>query len=232
MVIAMHMSDGIVDARTSVMYGVVAVAGLALAAGRARRDLDERAAPLAGLVAAFVFAAQMVNFPVLPGVSGHLLGGTLAAVLVGPWAGALCVAVVLLVQALLFADGGLSALGANITNLALVGTAAGFLVAAALRRYARRGGRWLLAVVFAAGLVSTLAAAGSFVVQYAVGGNAGVGLGTVAAAMLGVHALVGVGEGVLTALTVAAVAQVRPDLVYLLRRAPVPVAGPQAVVPA
>jgi cobalt/nickel transport system permease protein len=231
MVIAMHMSDGIVDARTSVMYGVVAVAGLALAARRARRDLDERAAPLAGLVAAFVFAAQLVNFPVLPGVSGHLLGGTLAAVLVGPWAGALCVAIVLLVQALLFADGGLSALGTNITNMALVGTAAGFLVAAALRRCARRGGRGLAVVVFIAGLVSTVAAALSFVVQYAVGGNAGVGLGTVTVAMLGVHALIGVGEGVITALTVAAVARVRPDLVYLLRTRPAAVDARPAAVP-
>ena len=213
----MHMSDGIVDAPTSIMYGVIAAGGLALATAGARRDLDERTAPMAGLVAAFVFATQMINFPVLPGVSGHLLGGALAAILVGPWAGALCVAIVVLVQALLFADGGLSALGTNVTNMALVGTAAGFLVALALRRVARRGRRWLFAVAFASALVSTVLAALSFVLQYWMGGSSGVSLGAVVAAMLGVHTLIGIGEGLITALTVTAVAQVRPDLVYLLR---------------
>jgi cobalt/nickel transport system permease protein len=225
--VAMHLSDGIVDAPTSLLYGVIAAAGLTLAASRARRELDERTAPMAGLVAAFVFATQMINFPVLPGVSGHLLGGALAAILVGPWTGALCVAIVLVVQALLFADGGLSALGTNITNLALVGTAAGFLVALALRRYALRGRRWLVGVAFVSALVNTVAAAASFVVQYAIGGDAGVGLGTVAAAVLGVHVLIGVGEGLITGLTVGAVARARPDLVYLLRTAPSrPVAVP------
>lgn len=213
----MHLSDGIVDAPTSAFYAVVAVAGLALAANRARGDLDERAAPMAGLVAAFVFAVQMVNFPVLPGVSGHLLGGALVAILVGPWVGSLCVAIVLVVQSLLFADGGLSALGANITNVALVGTAAGFLVAVTLRRVAAGGRIGLTVVAFVSALVNVVAAALSFVVQYAVGGDAGIGLGEVATVMIGFHALVGVGEGIITALTVGAVARVRPDLVYLLR---------------
>jgi cobalt/nickel transport system permease protein len=221
----MHMSDGIVDAPTSVAYALVAVVGLALAASRARADLDERTAPMAGLVAAFVFATQMINFPVLPGVSGHLLGGALAAILVGPWAGALCVAIVLVMQAVLFADGGLSALGTNITNMALVGTAAGYLVALLLRRFAARGHAGLVAVAFVSAAVNTLAAAGSFLVQYAIGGDAGIAFGSVAVAMLGVHALIGVGEGVITGLTVGAVARVRPDLVHLLRgteRRPVP----------
>jgi cobalt/nickel transport system permease protein len=213
----MHMSDGIVNAPTSVLYGAIAAVGLAIAAGMARRDLDDRTAPLAGLVAAFVFAAQMVNFPVLPGVSGHLLGGALAAILVGPWVGALCVAIVLVVQALLFADGGLSALGTNITNMALVGTTAGFLVVLALRRFAVRRRGALLTVAFLSALVNTVTAAASFLVQYAVGGNPAVSLGAVAAAMLGVHLLIGVGEGLITVLTVGAVAQVRPDLVHLLR---------------
>jgi cobalt/nickel transport system permease protein len=212
----MHMSDGIVNAPTSVAYALVAALGLALAAYRARADLDERTAPMAGLVAAFVFATQMINFPVLPGVSGHLLGGALAAILVGPWVGALCIGIVLVMQAVLFADGGLSALGTNITNLALASIAAGYGVAVLLRRYARRGRPWLAAVVFFSAMVSTVAAAGSFVVQYAIGG-AGVGLGSVTTAMLGVHVLIGIGEGLITALTVGAVARVRPDLVHLLR---------------
>jgi cobalt/nickel transport system permease protein len=216
---AIHMSDGIIDAPTSILYGVIAVVVLAIAAARARRDLDERAAPMAGLVAAFIFAVQMINFPVLPGVSGHLLGGALAAILVGPWTGALCVAIVLVVQSLMFADGGLSALGANITNMALVGTAAGFAAALALRRYALRGHRWLVVVAFVSALVNTVLASASFVLQYAIGGSSGVSLGSVAAAMLGVHVLIGIGEGVITALTVGTIARVRPDLVYLLRTA-------------
>ncbi len=216
----MHMSDGIVNAPVSVLYGVIAIAGLMLAANRARDDLDERTAPMAGLVAAFVFAVQMINFPILPGVSGHLLGGALVAILVGPWVGSLCVAIVLVMQALLFADGGISALGTSITNMALVGTAAGFLVATALRRFARRGRAGLAAVAFVSALVNVVAAALSFVLQYALGGEAGgtgIGLGEVAGVMIGLHVLIGVGEGVITALTVGAVARVRPDLVYLLR---------------
>src|SRR3954464_2557386 len=161
----MHMSDGIVDAPTSLIFGVVAVLGLALCVVRARRDLDDKTAPMAGLVAAFVFATQMLNFPILPGVSGHLLGGALAAMLVGPWVGALCVGIVLVVQALVFADGGLTALGANITNMALIGTAAGFLVALALRRVAARGRAGLASVAFAAAFCGTTIASLGFVLE-------------------------------------------------------------------
>lgn len=212
---AMHMSDGIVDAPTSAVFAVLAVAGLAVAARRARAELDERAAPMAGLVAAFIFAVQMVNFPILPGVSGHLLGGALAAILVGPYVGALCVAIVLVVQALLFADGGLSALGTNITNMALIGVAAGYLVARGLLPLARRGG--IGVVAFVAALAGTICAALGFVLEYAIGGAAGSTLGAVTGYMLVTHALIGVGEGLITAVTVVAVARARPDLVYLLR---------------
>jgi cobalt/nickel transport system permease protein len=211
--VAMHMSDGIVDAPTSVIFGVVAVLGLAVCVARARRDLDDRTAPMAGLVAAFVFAVQMLNFPVLPGVSGHLLGGALCAILVGPYVGAICVSIVLLLQALLFADGGLSALGTNITNMALIGTFIGYGVALAVRS---RGG--LIVTAFVAAFVNTVVAALGFVLEYAIGGQ-GLAVGTVFGLMVGFHALVGIGEGVITALTVGAVAAVRPDLVYLTRSA-------------
>ncbi|WP_007025489.1 energy-coupling factor ABC transporter permease [Saccharomonospora iraqiensis] len=223
--LALHVSDGLLDVPTSLLFGVVAVAGLAVALAMSRRDLDERLVPLAGLVAAFVFALQMINFPVLPGVSGHVLGGALAAVLVGPWVGAVGLGVVLLVQALLFADGGLSALGINITNIALLGTAAAYLVALGLRRYARASRTGLLVVTFVAAWVGTVAAAGGFVVQYALGGQGDVPIGGLAAAMFGVHALIGIGEGVITAVTVAAVAAARPELVHLLGRRPVTTAG-------
>ncbi|WP_156758181.1 energy-coupling factor ABC transporter permease [Actinokineospora pegani] len=215
--VAMHMSDGLLNTPTTVLFLGVAVIGVAIAAVKARADLDDRAAPMAGLVAAFVFATQMLNFPVLAGVSGHLLGGALAAILVGPWVGALCVSIVLVVQALLFSDGGLTALGANITNMALIGTAAGFGVALALKRLAARGKAGLVAVSFIAALVNTVVAALGFVIEFAIGGDAAFSLGTVAATVLGVHVLIGIGEGVITALTVGAVAAARPDLVYLLR---------------
>ena len=214
--VAMHMSDGIVDAPTSLIFGLVAVAGLAVCVAKARGDLDDRTAPLAGLVAAFVFAVQMLNFPILPGVSGHLLGGALVAILVGPYVGALCVAIVLALQALLFADGGLSALGTNITNMALIGTFVGFAVAVALRPLARRGRTGLLATAFVAAFLNTVVASLGFVLEYAIGGQ-GLALGTVLGLMVGLHALIGIGEGIITALTVGAVAAVRPDLVYLLR---------------
>jgi cobalt/nickel transport system permease protein len=215
-VVAMHMSDGIVNAPVSLAFGVVAVLGLACCVVRARRDLDDRTAPLAGLVAAFVFAVQMLNFPVLPGVSGHLLGGALTAILVGPYVGALCVSIVLALQALLFADGGLSALGTNITNMALIGTFVGFGIAVALRPLARRSRAGLLATAFVAAWVNVVVASLGFVLEYSLGGE-GLALGTVFGLMTGFHVLIGIGEGIITALTVGAVAAVRPDLVYLLR---------------
>lgn len=217
--VAMHMSDGIVNAPTSALFGIIAAAGLGYSLYRARAGLDDRVAPMAGLVAAFVFAVQMVNFPVLPGVSGHLLGGALAAILVGPWLGTLCVGIVLVVQALLFADGGLTALGTNITNMALIGTWTGFVVAVLLRRLALRSRSGLIAVAFVSALVNTVVASLGFVLEYAIGGAAGASLGTVAVSIIGVHCLIGIGEGVITALTVGAVAGARPDLVYLLRGA-------------
>jgi cobalt/nickel transport system permease protein len=234
LIVAMHMSDGLVNVPTAAVFGLIAAVGLAVAASRARADLDERTAPMAGLVTAFVFAVQMINFPILPGASGHLLGGALVAILVGPWVGSLCIAIVLVVQALLFADGGLTALGANITNMALVGVFTGYLVARALRGLARRSRGGLIATAFVAALVNTVVASLAFVLEYAIGGAGGAPVGTVLAAMVGVHTLIGIGEGIITALTVGVVLGVRPDLVYgaadlqaplTLRSRPEPAAG-------
>jgi cobalamin biosynthesis protein CbiM len=208
-----HVPDGFIDAPTSLAAGAVAVGGVALCLRGARREVDERTAPLAGLVAAFVFAAQMLNFPVAVGTSGHLLGGALAAVLVGPWTGALCVSVVLMVQALLFADGGLTALGVNITLMAFLAVAAAYVVFRALiLLLPKRASGVVAASAVAAGCSVPLAALG-FVGIYAVGGTTAVPLGTVTLAMIGVHLLIGLGEAVITGLTVASVLAVRPDLV-------------------
>jgi cobalt/nickel transport system permease protein len=217
-----HVPDGFLDAPTSVATAAVAAGGVALALRGARRELDERTAPLAGLTAAFVFAVQMVNFPVGAGTSGHLMGGVLAAVLVGPWTAVLCMTVVLVVQALLFADGGLTALGTNVTLLGLVAIAVGWAVFRLLTAVlpTTRGG--VLAAAGTAALVSVPVAALAFVGLFAVGGVADVAVGTVAAAMGGVHVLIGLGEAAITVAVVGAVLAVRPDLVHgarALRRA-------------
>lgn len=222
--VAMHMSDGIVNAPTSVVFLVIAAVAIGICAVKARNELDERTVPLAGLVAAFIFAVQMVNFPILPGVSGHLLGGALAAILVGPYTGGLCIAIVLIVQALLFADGGITALGTNITNMSVVGVAAAYATAVALYAIGRRRSpdvpvAGLGVISFIAALIGTVCAAMAFVVEYAIGGAGATSLGAVAAYMFGTHALIGIGEGLITAVTVMAVARSRPDLVYLLRGA-------------
>jgi cobalt/nickel transport system permease protein len=209
----MHIPDGFIDPGTSLAAGAVAAAGLGVAVKKSGDVLEDRAVPLAGLVAAFVFAAQMLNFPVAAGTSGHLIGGTLTAVLVGPWVGSLCIAVVVVVQAL-FADGGLTALGLNIVNMALVSGWLGFALFAALRRVLPNRPAWIAGASGVAAGVSVVLAALAFVAEYAVGGAGGVSIGATAAAMAGVHALVGAGEGLITGATVATVLGVRPDLVY------------------
>ncbi|GAA4601980.1 cobalt/nickel transport system permease protein [Actinoplanes octamycinicus] len=213
---AMHIANGIVNGPVSAVFVVVAVAVLAVCVWRAQRDLDDRLAPMAGLVAAFIFAVQMLNFPVLPGISGHLLGGTLAAILVGPWVGALCVSTVLVVQCL-FADGGLTAIGLNITNMAIIGTAAGYLLVVALLRLLPRTPGGLGTTAFIASIVSVVAASQGFVLEYALGGTTELSLPWISSTMAGAHVLIGVGEGLITAVTVITVARVRPDMVYALR---------------
>ncbi|RNF86639.1 energy-coupling factor ABC transporter permease, partial [Streptomyces botrytidirepellens] len=210
----MHVPDGFIDAPVSVATGAVAAAAVAVSLRGARRELDEQAAPLAGLVAAFIFAVQMLNFPVAAGTSGHLLGGALAAILVGPYTGVLCVSVVLLMQGVLFADGGLTALGVNITDMAVVTTVVAYGVFRAILKLAPNRRRTVTVASFAAALVSVPAAAMAFTGLYALGGTADVAIGKVLTAMVGVHVLIGIGEAAITALTVGAVMAVRPDLVH------------------
>ncbi|MEU6634435.1 energy-coupling factor ABC transporter permease [Streptomyces rochei] len=210
----MHVPDGFIDAPTSAVAGVVAAGAVAVSLRGARRELDERTAPLAGLVAAFIFAVQMLNFPVAAGTSGHLLGGALAAILVGPYTGVLCVSVVLLMQGILFADGGLTALGVNITDMAIVTTVVAYALFRGLVKVLPRTRRSVTVASFVAALVSVPAAALAFTFLYWIGGTTDVAIGKVATAMIGVHVLIGIGEAAITALTVGAVIAVRPDLVH------------------
>ena len=167
----MHIPDGFIGPGVSAAAAVTAVGGFAVALRKARDYLTDRLVPMAALVAAFVFAGQMINFPVLPGMSGHLLGGVLAAVLVGPWAGYIVISLVLVVQSLLIADGGLTALGLNIVNMALIGAVGGYLIYRALFRL---GGSRPSSVPLFAGVAAMLSvplAAMGFVVEFALGGS-------------------------------------------------------------
>ncbi len=210
----MHIPDGFIGPGVSVAAGVTAIGGFGVALRRARTYLTDRLVPMAALVAAFIFAVQMMNFPVLPGVSGHLLGGVLAAVLVGPWAGYIVLTIVLVVQAFM-ADGGLTALGLNIVNMALIGAVGGYLIyRALLRMTGSKTSRVPLLAGIAAMLSVPLAALG-FVFEFWLGGTVeSVSTSSVLWAMLGTHFLIGIGEGAITFVVIAAVMRARPDLVY------------------
>ncbi len=210
----MHVPDGFFNAPVSLAAGVFAAAGVAVCLKGARNELNDRTAPMAGLVAAFIFAVQMLNFPVAAGTSGHLLGGALAAILVGPYTAVLCVAVVLLVQGFFFADGGLTALGINITLMAVVTSVVGWAVFRLITRSAPRSRTAVVVGSFVAAAVSVPVSALAFTALFWIGGTAPIDLAAVAAAMGGVHVLIGLGEGLITALTVSSVLAVRPDLVY------------------
>ncbi len=210
----MHIPDGFIGPGVSAVAGVTAIGGFGVALRRTRTYLSDRLVPMAALVAAFVFAAQLVNFPVLPGLSGHLLGGVLAAVLVGPWAGYIVISLVLVVQAMM-ADGGLTALGLNIVNMALIGAVGGYLIFRGLFRMAGSRKERVPAIGAVAALISVPLAALGFVVEFALGGTLeSVSVGSVFWAMLGTHVLIGIGEAVITFFVITAVMRSRPDLVY------------------
>lgn len=216
----MHAPDGFLEPQVAVAAALISAAALWLCLRRAGQTMGDRQIPLAGLAAAFVFAAQMFNFPVASGTSGHLLGGALAAILLGPWIGAVVVSVVVVVQALLFADGGLTALGYNVLNMAVVPAFGGWALFKLARRAlpADRPG-----VVAASGLaagLSVVLSAMAFSIEWLFGASAPIPFDTVFAAMVGVHALIGIGEGVLSALVISAVLAARPDLVAAARGLP------------
>lgn len=210
----MHIPDGFINGATSLGAGVVALGGLGASLRQTGTYLKERQVPLAGLIAAFIFALQMINFPVAAGTSGHLLGGALAAVLIGPWAGVVVMSVVVIVQALLFADGGVSALGLNVLNMAVITTLVGWAVFRLAARVLPKSRVGIVTAAFTAAVLSVVASATGFVIEYGIGGNGGAPLGTVLTAMVGVHVLIGIGEGLITATAVGAVLSARPDLVY------------------
>jgi cobalt/nickel transport system permease protein len=219
--IAMHIPDGFLSGGVATVLFLLAILAVANGLRVANAELDEARVPLLGVLAAFIFAVQMLNFPVAGGTSGHLLGATLAAVLLGPWIACLVMAVVLVTQCFAFADGGVSALGANVVNMGVLGALlAGFLIKALTSILPKSRGAFLGAVGGTAWLAVMIGAAATSV-ELAISGT--VPLGTVLPAMLGVHALIGIGEAVITVAAISAVLVSRPDLVSLGRFAAQPV---------
>jgi len=208
----MHIPDGFLDAKTAMATGGLAAAGLGASLHHVRRRLPRRKIPMLGLAAAFVFAAQMLNFPVAGGTSGHLIGGVLTAVLLGPSAAVIVLASVLIVQCLLFADGGVTVLGANIFNMGLIGAVVGYAIYRSVRGVVPGTRGVVMAAAFAAWCSTVLAAmvcAGELVLS-----------GTVAwsiafPAMTNMHMLIGVGEALITALVIVAIARANPELLEL-----------------
>jgi cobalt/nickel transport system permease protein len=209
----MHIPDGVLSPTVAAATSLLGAGGLAVAVRKLGRPASaERTTVMMGILAAFVFAAQMVNFPVGPGVSGHLLGGVLAAVILGPWAGAVVIAAVLVVQCLLFADGGLTALGANFVNMGLVGAIGGSAIYRPLRRALGDGPRGTLVGAVLAAWFSVILASGAFAIELALSGRASQ-FGPILGWMLLVHAAIGLGEAAITGLVLSTVLAIRPDLI-------------------
>lgn len=203
----MHIPDGFLSLIVSIICWVITALVIGAAISRTNKSLGEKQIPLMGVMAAFIFAAQMINFPVAGGTSGHLLGGALAAIVLGPWAGMLVMTAVIAVQALLFQDGGLLVMGANIMNMGLVTAAIGYGL---YRSVSGQSRAVKLGVAGVAAWLSVMAGALLTSLQLWLSGTSQ--LGIVIPAMLGVHALIGLGEAFITVSALAFIMQTRPDL--------------------
>ena len=203
----LHIPDGFLSFAVSIVCWMITAITISLAVSRSNKSLGDRQVPLMGVMAAFIFAAQMINFPVAGGTSGHLLGGALAAITLGPWAGMLVMTAVIAVQALLFQDGGLLVMGANILNMGLLTAAIGY----GLYRGAARGSRTLkLTVAGIAAWLSVMAGALFTSLQLWLSGTSPLQIAI--PAMLTVHALIGLGEALITVAALTFILQTRPDL--------------------
>jgi len=214
MVLAMHAPDGFLSPPSALVTAIISFAVVGLALRQSKEQLADRAIPLAGVTAAFIFAAQMFNFPVAAGTTGHLLGGALAAILLGPSVGVVVVTIVVVVQALAFADGGLTALGYNVLNMAIVPAYGGYAAFRLFRRLFPASSGGVTGATGLAAWASVVMSAMAFSIEWLFGASAPIAFDDVFTAVVGVHILIGVGEGLISALAVGAVLASRPDLVY------------------
>jgi cobalt/nickel transport system permease protein len=220
----LHAPDGFLSVPVALAMWAIAAVVIALSVRRIGSSFDERAAPLMGVTAAFIFAAQMINFPVLGGTSGHLLGAVLAAILLGPWAATLVMASVIAVQGLVFQDGGLLAMGANIVNMGLVGTIGGYAIYRTLTRLLGGEERARMPAAAVAAWSAVMLGAAVTSIELVVSGTTT--LAVVLPAMLGTHALIGVGEALITVSALALIHNARPDLLHLRESRPSPASAP------
>jgi len=211
--LALHIPDGFLNLPVTLLTWVFAIALIAISLNRVQAEYQERTVPLMGVCAAFIFAAQMINFPIPGGTSGHLLGGTLAGVLLGPWAGSLVMTVVFIVQALLFQDGGITALGANIFNMGLIGTFGGYYLYRSIRNaLGRDSSKSILAASAIAAWTSVMVAAIVCAFQLAISGAVPLPVALVAMGFW--HLMIGIGEAIITVLALSYILKTRPDMVY------------------
>lgn len=211
--LAMHIPDGFLNLPVILITWVIAIALLAISLKRSQAEYQERAVPLMGVCAAFIFAAQMINFPIPGGTSGHLLGGTLAGALLGPWAGSLVMVAVFIVQAVVFQDGGLTVLGANIFNMGLIGTFCGYYLYRTIRfSLGRDTLRGVVVGAAVAAWTSVVVASIIVAIQLALSGT--VPLTVALGAMASWHLLIGIGEALITAIALSFIWRTRPDLFY------------------
>ncbi len=207
----MHIPDGFLAVNTWVPGWVVSFCGLGYCIKRTARILKDRMIPLMGVMAAFIFAAQMLNFPVAGGTSGHLLGGVLASILLGPYAGAIVVAVVLTAQCFIFQDGGVTALGANIFNMAFISAFMGYYIYRLIRSFIKGKGGIVVGAAIASWF-SVVIASGACALELAFSGTSPLRIAL--PAMVVVHILIGIGEALITSLVISFILKVRPDLIY------------------
>lgn len=210
----MHVPDGFINAPISAATGFLSFGTLWAYLRSAKNLIADKFIALTGMMSALIFVLQMINFPVAAGTSGHLLGGALAVIVLGPRLGLICLSVVVIIQSLLFADGGLSALGINVLNMAIVTTTTSWVVVKYWLKFLGKNITSILSVSVLAGIVSVVFSSIAFTIEYALGGTISIPVGTVLIAMVSTHFLIGLGEGIITALIVSLLIKVRPDLVY------------------
>jgi cobalt/nickel transport system permease protein len=211
----MHIPDGFIDLKTAAVTGVLSAGGLAGAIYGVKRYFKARVIAMMGVMSALIFALQMINFTKPGGTSGHLLGGALAAIILGPHAGAIAIAVVLIVQALIFMDGGIVALGSNIFNMAIVGVYGSFLIYWLLSKISKS--RWMFFIAIgAASWLSVVAA--SFFAALELGISGTYAIGITMKAMLGIHAIIGLGEAAITIAVISFINRIRPELILTRNR--------------
>ena len=214
----MHVPDGFMNVTMSAATGVISF-GTLWAYIRSAKDLiADKFIALTGMMSALIFVLQMINFPVAAGTSGHLLGGALAVIVLGPRLGLICLSVVVIIQSLLFADGGLSALGVNVLNMAIVTTTTSWFIVKYWIKFIGKNKTSIVTVSVLAGILSVVFSSIAFTIQYAIGGTISIPVGTVLIAMVSTHLIIGLGEGIITALIITLLMRVRPDLVYAYDR--------------